>query len=290
MGLKDGFKKKNEDWVQAKKDWELQESCIERIEDMLQFTEKNSGNGSSGYNEQGRREMVQTSTNDGSALGHRVDASLGDEKWRRLEIPLFSGGGAYGWVVHIERFFQPKGVLEHVKLHVVMAAMEEKALSWFHWWGFCNPNPSWEEFKTAVVSRFHPEMVMNHFELLLGLRQRDSQGTDPEFFKGIFLNGLREDIWTELRLHQVQSIQEMTDLMQRIDEKNKALQNFAGDAPLKSYGPRQPIWQETKGELQPQVLTSNQGKEIGEKVTRSYNWTVLKADEKRNLTLAATCW
>ncbi|KAJ1406262.1 hypothetical protein SESBI_25181 [Sesbania bispinosa] len=101
------------------------------IEQMLeklsqQFTEKNLGNGSSENNVQqgGRgREAERTSVEDGSNIRHRVDVSFGDEKWRKLEIPVFSSDDAYGWVLRVERYFQLKGVLEHEKLHVVMVAM-----------------------------------------------------------------------------------------------------------------------------------------------------------------------
>ncbi|KAJ1382980.1 hypothetical protein SESBI_43795 [Sesbania bispinosa] len=39
-----------------------------------------------------------------------------EERWRKLEIPLFSGDDAYGWVNRVERYFNLKGVLEQERL------------------------------------------------------------------------------------------------------------------------------------------------------------------------------
>ncbi|KAJ1397013.1 CLU domain [Sesbania bispinosa] len=72
-----------------------------------------------------------------------------EERWRKLEIPLFSGDDVYEWVSRVERYFNFKGVLEQERLQAVMVAMEGKALSWFHWWRLCVSNPSWEDFKAA---------------------------------------------------------------------------------------------------------------------------------------------
>ncbi|KAJ1415448.1 hypothetical protein SESBI_18144 [Sesbania bispinosa] len=42
-----------------------------------------------------------------------------------------------------------------------MVAMEGKTLSWFRWWRFCRSNPSWEDFKAAVISKFQPEFDLD---------------------------------------------------------------------------------------------------------------------------------
>ncbi|KAJ1377904.1 Aspartic peptidase domain superfamily [Sesbania bispinosa] len=52
--------------------------------------------------------------------------------------------------------------------------------------------------------------------------------TDSELFKSIFLNGLKEDVRGELRLHRWRSLPEMMDLAQRADERNRALQKTMG--------------------------------------------------------------
>ncbi|KAJ1383535.1 CLU domain [Sesbania bispinosa] len=118
--------------------------------------------------------------------GNSVEGNLGgqngtrsgaaEERWRKLEIPLFSGDAAYGWVNRVERYFNLKGVLDQERLQVVMVAMEGKALSWFRWWGLCVLNPSWEDFKAAVIRRFQPE-----FDLDILVQEDGSKSWEQEY-------------------------------------------------------------------------------------------------------------
>ncbi|KAJ1406266.1 hypothetical protein SESBI_25185 [Sesbania bispinosa] len=105
-------------------------------------------------------QMLQQRGNSSGDSGNDIEGNLGgqnrtrsgaaEERWRKLEIPLFSGDDAYGW-----------GVLEQERLQAVMVAMEGKALSWLRWWRICVSNPSWEEFKAAVIRRFQPEFDLD---------------------------------------------------------------------------------------------------------------------------------
>ncbi|KAJ1410633.1 Retrotransposable element Tf2 [Sesbania bispinosa] len=100
---------------------------------------------------------------------------MGD-RWRRLEIPLFSGDDAYGWVNRVERYFNLKGVLEQERLQAVKVAMEGKALSWFRWWKFCNSNPLWEDFKAVVINRIQPQ-----FDLDIWVQEEGSESWEKEY-------------------------------------------------------------------------------------------------------------
>lgn len=44
-----------------------------------------------------------------------------------------------------------------------MVALVGKALSWYQWWEKCNPNPTWEGFKLAAITKFQPSMIQNPF-------------------------------------------------------------------------------------------------------------------------------
>lgn len=55
---------------------------------------------------------------------------VAEDKWRKLEIPLFSGEEAYGWVTMIERYFQLKGVSDADRVQAIMVAMEGRAFSY----------------------------------------------------------------------------------------------------------------------------------------------------------------
>ena len=52
--------------------------------------------------------------------------------------------------------------------------MEGKALTWFHWWQENATFQSWGLLKNTIIKRFHPELIQNPFELLLGLCQGGS--------------------------------------------------------------------------------------------------------------------
>ncbi|KAL9663697.1 hypothetical protein QQ045_019088 [Rhodiola kirilowii] len=98
-----------------------------------------------------------------------------------------------------------KGVDDQEKIQASMVAMEGKALSWYRWWEFCSKNPTWDDFKTALIKTFQPIMHQSPYELLLSLKQIGSVEeyreqfelyagplwkAEPEYLKGIFLNGL----------------------------------------------------------------------------------------------------
>ncbi|KAJ1420421.1 Retrotransposon gag domain [Sesbania bispinosa] len=167
--------------------FELQDARLKKIEDMMErLTQLLDG-------ESPHRESV------------RLEPE--GEKWRKLEIPIFTGDDAYGWTNRLERYFHIKGVSERERMSAVMVAMEGRALSWYRWWESCNPNPSWEGFKTAVIRRFQPTMMQNPFELLLALKQTHSveefveqfekyagalKGVEQEYLMSVFLNGFEE--------------------------------------------------------------------------------------------------
>lgn len=127
-----------------------------------------------------------------------------EDKCRTLEISLFSGEDAYGWVTQLERYFQLKGVTEEVRLQAIVVAMEGRALRWYQWLDSCTSKQSWEIFKIAVIRRFQPALAQNRYEVLLNLKQEKSvkefreqfklyagplRCTSPEYLKGIFLCG-----------------------------------------------------------------------------------------------------
>nr|KYP31955.1 hypothetical protein KK1_047478 [Cajanus cajan] len=109
---------------------------------------------------------------------HNNSRDRGNELWRKLEIPIFAGEDAFGWTQKLERYFNLKGVTDEERMQATMVALEGRALSWFQWWERCNPTPTWEGFKLAVIRRFQPSMIQNPFELLLSLKQT---GTVEEF-------------------------------------------------------------------------------------------------------------
>jgi hypothetical protein len=89
-------------------------------------------------------------------------------------------------------------------------------------------------------------MLQTPYELLLSLKQTGSveeyraqfelyagplRAAEPEYLKGIFLNGLKDAVKAELKLHPVSTLPELMDFAQRIDEKNTLLNPSNSHAP-----------------------------------------------------------
>lgn len=56
--------------------------------------------------------------------GFQHEASMSEEKWRKLKVPLFSGEDAFRWLNRVDQYFQMKRVKEKERLQVIMMAME----------------------------------------------------------------------------------------------------------------------------------------------------------------------
>lgn len=67
-----------------------------------------------------------------------------EQRWRKLDIPIFVGEDAFGWVSRLERYFRLKMVPEEEWMQAVMVALEGKALNWFLWWEGCNGDVTWK--------------------------------------------------------------------------------------------------------------------------------------------------
>ena len=222
----------------------FEEECIEQAELKAQMAELMAA------------VRILSSTDKGS--GNRDHAERqnrdGEVTWQKLEIPIFDGGDAFGWTNKVEHYFEIKGVEEEDQIQAAMVAMEGKALTWYQWWEFCTKNPNWTDFKNVVIQRFQPSMNQSPYELLLNLKHEGTveeywekfelyagplRGTEPEYLKGIFLNGLKEVVRAELKLHPVNTLPELMDYAQRIDEKNSLMEkgNVGGNrgGPIRSY-------------------------------------------------------
>ncbi|KAJ1382954.1 hypothetical protein SESBI_43769 [Sesbania bispinosa] len=132
----------------------------------------------------------------------------GDYRGRKLEIPIFSGDDAYGWINRVERYFKVNDMDYYEKLGAVLVALEDRALNWYHWWEEQTPSPSWVQFKEAVIRRFQPNPI---------------EKREPSNVEKNFLNGLREELQVELKLYNMGSLSKLIDRALLLEEKNWAL-------------------------------------------------------------------
>ncbi|KAL6495833.1 hypothetical protein OROGR_030396 [Orobanche gracilis] len=220
------------EWELEREEWrtrlELAEARAKRTEDQLAAlaAKVDSSSGERAHGDDG-----ESNGSGGRMLGDHVER----DRWRKLEIPIFSGDDAYGWTHRLERYFELRSVPEAEKLRATLVAMEGRALSWYHWWARCNPEPTWEGFKMVVIRRFQPSMVQNPFELLLALKQTRTvvefveefekyvgalKSIDEDFARGIFMNGLKEEIQVEVKLYELKSLSDLIQKSIMIEEKN----------------------------------------------------------------------
>lgn len=157
---------------------------------------------------------------------------------RKIDLPLFNGEDAHGWIVRVERFFSLNHIDDGEKVKLLVIAMEDRALNWFQWWEEHAPERTWEVFKEALIRRFQPDLVQNPLGPLLSIKQTGSvmefrerfemfaaplRHLDREMVTGIFLNGLKEEIRAELKLYPLGNLAEVMDRALLLEGKNRAM-------------------------------------------------------------------
>lgn len=200
---------------------------------------------------------------------------------------MFNGGEAHGWIVHIERYFRVNHVHDEDKLDAAVIALEERALNWYQWWEEQTEKLSWEEFTCAVIRRFQPALVQNPLVPLLSTKQTGTVMEYREKFEmliaplkkdervmleSIFLNGLKEEIQAELRLHESSSLAELMDRALLIEGENVAVQKTR-------MNPRDKVdWKDRSSNWRQNKEGSNSG--VKNYVTRHVPLAIEGADSK----------
>ena len=82
---------------------------------------------------------------------------------RRLELPIFSGDDAYGWLIRVDRYFKVNGVKDDERLDSILVTLEGRALVWYQWWEDNTCLPTWRKFKEALIQRFQPGVTQNPY-------------------------------------------------------------------------------------------------------------------------------
>ncbi|KAK8569107.1 hypothetical protein V6N12_007639 [Hibiscus sabdariffa] len=100
------------------------------------------------------------------------------------------------------------------------------------------PVVTWDVFRVAILQRFTPSQQKNVYDVLLGLQQAKSVAQYREDFElhsaplkdadeavliGIFINGLQEESKAKLSLSKLDSLTQIMDQSQRIEDKSWAL-------------------------------------------------------------------
>lgn len=88
-----------------------------------------------------------------------------DSLIRRIELPLFDGEDAYGWIALAERYFRIGGYSEATKLELVSVSLSGDVLSWFNSEILRQQFVNWMNFKNRLIARFS-KVKLRHPSLL----------------------------------------------------------------------------------------------------------------------------
>jgi len=165
-------------------------------------------------------------------------------RFRRLEMPIFSGEDPMGWLFRMERYFTVNGVEEYEKMDAAVVCLEERTLKWYQWLETRQRVQGWPEFRRLLLSRFRNSQNKSDLEELLSIRQTSSvtdyierfeeisaplEGVQEAVLVSAFRNGLHADIRAELRLLKVEGLTEVLEMAQSIEERNTVIEQSRGN-------------------------------------------------------------
>lgn len=110
----------------------------------------------------------------------RVQNAISDhrEMMKRVELPIFDGEDAYGWIALAERFFRLGGYDEVAKIELVSVSLSGDVLSWFNSEILRRPFETWLDFKQRLITRFSRVRLREPSQPFFAVRQT---GTIAEY-------------------------------------------------------------------------------------------------------------
>lgn len=154
-----------------------------------------------------------------------------------------------------EQFFSFYHMMEEEKLEAAVVSMRGDALFWYQWEVQQGDIHNWREFKNLLLRHFRPRNQGGLVEQWAAVRQRGSVAEYcKEFIEklsclgrvpvdislGIFINGLRGDIRSELRLMDPPNLKVALEWAEKIKEKDWAKASYGRHKEYSRNGPHYP--------------------------------------------------
>ncbi|VFQ67522.1 unnamed protein product, partial [Cuscuta campestris] len=154
--------------------------------------------------------------------------------YAKIEFPKFSGGDPRGWILKAEKYFRYYETPDEEKVDIASMYLEGDALDMFSWALSERTVLYWEELVKILQEQYGPPEYQNPDEYLAAVQQ---VGTVQEYrvewarrvarvknwpdhcLLGIFLNGLKEELRSEVRIHKPQSVYRATSLALEMEKK-----------------------------------------------------------------------
>ncbi|VFQ72079.1 unnamed protein product [Cuscuta campestris] len=167
----------------------------------------------------------------------------------KLEFPKFTGGDPRGWVLKAEKYFRYYDVPEDDKVDVASMYLEGDALDLFSWMSTERTLFYWEDLVKAFQEHYGPPEYQNPNEYLCSIKQ---SGTVTEYrlefarrasrierwpehcLLGVFINGLKEELRPDVRLHKPQNVYRAASLALEFERKQPSSRGSRSNA---AFGP-----------------------------------------------------
>ncbi|CAI9296066.1 unnamed protein product [Lactuca saligna] len=154
-------------------------------------------------------------------------------EFQKIKAPIFEGEDAFGWIYKVERFFEIQDIGVRDRLKAAAICLDGKGLAWFRWSQARDPFRSWEDLKEWLLERFQLTGEGNIYHQFIAIRQEGTVrdyvsnferlscqlGDIPEsVLEGTFINGLKDDTRSAVRILQPANLARAMTLAVMIDE------------------------------------------------------------------------
>ncbi|XP_018633615.1 uncharacterized protein [Nicotiana tomentosiformis] len=161
----------------------------------------------------------------------------------KMEFPRFEGGDPRGWILKAEKYFCYYQTPEEHKVDIAAMYLEGDALDLFSWINRERTLLYWEELVKALQENYGPAEFQNPDEHLCSIQQTGSvQEYRQEFAKrssrvtnwsdhcllGVFLNGLKEELKSDVRIHKPRTVYRAMSLALEFENKLGPIRNNRG--------------------------------------------------------------
>lgn len=154
----------------------------------------------------------------------------------KLDVPLFDGSDAHGWIFKISQFFTYHHTPEEDRITIASFYLDGPALAWYQWMHRNQQIVSWTQFLTALETRFAPTAYDDPRGKLFKLTQSTTvaayltefealanrlEGLSPSDLLSCFISGLKTEIRREILALRPSSLSQAAGLARLQEEKQQ---------------------------------------------------------------------
>ncbi|VFQ68798.1 unnamed protein product [Cuscuta campestris] len=217
-------------------------AALDVLQEKVTALEANSSRRNSGKGKQRNRADDSDEEYESSRRASRLPHA-------KLEFPKFTGGDPRGWILKAEKYFRYYDVPEDDKVDVASMYLEGDALGLFSWMSTERTLFYWEDLVKAFQEHNGPPEYQNPNEYLCSIKQ---SGTVTEYrlefarrasrverwpehcLLGVFINGLKEELRPDVRLHKPQTVYRAASLALEFERKQPSSRGSRSNA---AFGP-----------------------------------------------------